>query len=72
MLTEDERAMLDLESQRWRFGGAKESAIAERFGISATRYYMRLNVLLERPEAIEYAPVVANRLLRMRESARRG
>lgn len=68
MLTDEERAMLDLESQRWGRGGAKMSAIRERFGWSETRYYQELNTLLERAESVEYAPVVANRLLRLRSA----
>ena len=34
-----EREILAFERQWWRFAGAKEEAIRERFGMSATRYY---------------------------------
>lgn len=68
MLTGTERAMLDLEAQTFRFAGSKEQAIIERFGMSSTRYYQRLNALLARPEAWEYAPTTVARLRRLRDS----
>jgi hypothetical protein len=74
-LSDTERRMLDLEDTTWRYPGAKDAVIRERFGISATRYYARLSVLLRRPEALAYAPTTANRLRRLEErrrAARRG
>ena len=68
MLTDTERAILDLEGETFRFAGSKEQAIIERFGMSSTRYYQRLNALLARPEAWEYAPVTVARLRRLRDS----
>ena len=51
-LTDDEKALLDFEGGAWwKYAGAKETAVREQFGISATRYYQRLNVLIDRPEA---------------------
>ena len=35
-------ALLAFESQRWRWAGAKELAIKDELGLSATRYYQRL------------------------------
>lgn len=46
-LTDVDKAMLDFEAQHWRYAGAKEAAIAERFGVTATRHYQRVAVLLE-------------------------
>jgi hypothetical protein len=69
-LTEDEVAMLDLERRWWKFVGAKESQIRERFDISATVYYLRLNALLDKPAALEADPMLVRRLLRIRESQR--
>ena len=68
MLTDTERAILDLEGETFRFAGSKEQAIVERFGMSSTRYYQRLNALLARPEAWEYAPTTVSRLRRVRAS----
>jgi hypothetical protein len=65
-LTADELALLDFEDQWWRYGGAKEAAIRARFRLPATRYYQRLNALIDRPEAAAARPLVVRRLQRLR------
>jgi Protein of unknown function (DUF3263) len=69
----DERslAILDFERGWWKLPGAKERAIRERFGISATRYHQLLNGLIDRPEALAYDPMLVRRLRRLREARRR-
>jgi hypothetical protein len=69
-LTDRDRAVLALEARPWRTQGAKEQAVREELGISATRYYQLLNGLLDRPEALAHAPVLVNRLRRIRETRR--
>jgi hypothetical protein len=66
-----EREMLAFERQWWRFAGAKEAAIRERFGLSATRYYQVLNALVDRPEALAADPLLVRRLRRMRATRQR-
>jgi hypothetical protein len=66
-----EREMLAFERQWWRFAGAKEAAIRERFGMSATRYYQVLNALVDRPEALAVDPLLVRRLRRMRAARQR-
>lgn len=58
--------MLDFESGFWKYAGAKEQAIRDLFDVSATRYYQQLNALIDRPEALAYAPLTVKRLLRLR------
>lgn len=70
-LTDDELAMLELERHWFKYAGAKETAVRERFDCSSTRYYQRLNALIDRPEALAADPLVVRRLLRMREQRRR-
>lgn len=70
-LGERERAILEFERQWWRHAGAKEQAVRDRFGLSANRYYQILNALIDHPEAMAYAPVVVNRLRRLRSARRR-
>jgi hypothetical protein len=70
-LPERDRAVLLFEKQYWKYPGAKEQAIRESFGISASSYYQILNGLLDRPEAQEFEPVTVNRLRRDRELRRR-
>jgi hypothetical protein len=66
-----EREMLAFEWQWWRYAGAKEAAIRERFGLSATRYYQVLNALVDRPEALAADPLLVRRLRRMRATRQR-
>lgn len=63
-LTEQERAMLDLEQQWWATAAGKEDAIRQ-MGVSPTRYYQVLNRLLETERAVEYAAVTVHRLRRI-------
>jgi hypothetical protein len=39
--------------------------------MSATRYYLVLNALIDRPEAVDYDPMLVKRLRRMRASRQR-
>ncbi|MER7330982.1 DUF3263 domain-containing protein [Micromonospora sp. NPDC000119] len=70
-LTERERGILAFEQQWWRHAGAKEQAIRDTFGLSATRYYQLLNALLDNPAALAVEPVLVGRLRRLRSSRAR-
>ncbi|MGX4658262.1 DUF3263 domain-containing protein [Micromonospora sp. SCSIO 07396] len=70
-LTERERSILAFEQQWWRHAGAKEQAIRDTFGLSATRYYQLLNALLDRPAALAAEPLLIGRLRRLRASRAR-
>ncbi|KAF0259289.1 hypothetical protein DOU02_04255 [Clavibacter michiganensis subsp. michiganensis] len=63
-----DRAVLDFERDWTRHAGAKEEAIRQTFGLSATRYYQLLGSLLETREALAYDPLLVGRLLRLRET----
>jgi hypothetical protein len=69
----DERAeqILAFERRWWKHAGAKEQAIRDTFGLSATRYYQVLNGLLDDPAALERDPVLVGRLRRLRASRAR-
>lgn len=60
--------VLAFERQWWRHAGAKEQAIRDTFGLSATHYYQRLNRLLDDPAALAHDPVLVHRLRRVRAS----
>ncbi len=66
-LTDLERAVLAFERGRWNYSGAKDTAIAETFGLSATRYYQLLGTIIDRPAALEAEPMVVLRLRRLRQ-----
>ncbi|MGR6322454.1 DUF3263 domain-containing protein [Micromonospora soli] len=70
-LTERDRGILAFEQQWWKHAGAKEQAIRDTFGLSATRYYQLLNALLDHPAALAAEPVLIGRLRRLRSSRAR-
>lgn len=70
-LTDRDKAMLTLDDTRFRHAGAKEAAIRDQFGISPTRFWQRVDWLLEQPEALEWDAQVVRRLGRLR-AGRRG
>ncbi|MET7966786.1 DUF3263 domain-containing protein [Micromonospora sp. NPDC005305] len=70
-LTERDRQILAFEQQWWKHAGAKEQAIRDTFGLSATRYYQLLNALLDQPAALAAEPVLVGRLRRLRSSRAR-
>jgi len=71
-LTDREREILDFEGgPHWVYAGAKEDEIRRRFDLSPTRYHQVLNALIDRPDALTYAPVTVKRLLRLRETRKR-
>lgn len=70
-LTDLERQVLAFERRRWKYAGAKESAIRETFGMTATRYHQVLNALIDNPAALAAEPQLVNRLRRLRQERRR-
>ncbi len=66
-LSDRERGVLHLERRRWRHLGAKEQAMRDELGLSATRYHQVLNALLDDPRALAAEPVLVARLRRLRE-----
>jgi uncharacterized protein DUF3263 len=70
-LTDQQRQILAFERQWWKHAGAKEQAIRDLFGVSATRYYQLLNGLLDDPAALAYDPVLVKRLRRLRATRTR-
>jgi hypothetical protein len=63
--------ILAFERQWWKFAGAKEQAIRDKFQMSATRYYQVLNALIDKPEALVQDPLLVKRLRRLRASRQR-
>ena len=63
--------ILAFERQWWKFAGAKEQAIRDKFQMSATRYYQVLNALIDKPEALAQDPLLVKRLRRLRATRQR-
>lgn len=57
-----ETRILDFANRRFRDPGHREQAIRDEFGFSATRYFQRLNALIDRPEAQAYSPILVKAL----------
>jgi hypothetical protein len=70
-LSERDRDVLDFERQWWKYAGAKEQAVREKFDMSSTRYYQVLNALIDRPEALAHDPLLVRRLRRLRAARQR-
>lgn len=70
-LSERDQQVLAFERQWWKYAGAKEQAIRELFGMSATRYYQVLNALIDNPEALAADPMLIKRLRRLRSQRQR-
>lgn len=70
MLSVKEKMTLDLERTTFRYQGSRDTWIRELFDEHAAAYYQRLNWLVDRPEAEEYAPDVVHRQKRLREKRR--
>lgn len=65
-LSERDADILAFERQWWKYPGAKEQAVREKFAMSATRYYQVLNALLDNPAALAQDPLLVKRLCRLR------
>jgi hypothetical protein len=70
-LSERDRDILNFERQWWKYAGAKEQAVREKFDMSSTRYYQVLNALIDRPESLAFDPLLVRRLRRLRAARQR-
>lgn len=70
-LTGRELEILAFERQWWKFPGAKDTAVRELFGISATSYYQLLNDIIDTQAALAADPMLVKRLRRARASRHR-
>src|SRR3954452_18838591 len=70
-LSDRDCAILNFERHWWKYAGAKEQAVREKFDMSSTRYYQVLNTLIDRPEALAFDPLLVRRLRRLRAARQR-
>lgn len=70
-LTEQQREMLEFERSWFKYAGAKETAIRDRFDMSLTRYAQVLHALIDHPEAMATDATLVRRLQRLRDARRR-
>ena len=67
-LSEVKCAVLDFEALWWKYSAVKAERIRAQFAMTETRYYQVVNALLDRPEALAYAPGTVARLRRLRSA----
>lgn len=65
-LTDADKALLGFAARWYRYPGAQEQAMRDELGLSATTYWRKVNVLIDDPAALAYAPTTVNRLRRLR------
>ena len=70
-LSDRDREILEFERHWWKYAGAKETAVREKFDMSSTRYYQVLNALIDKPEALAKDPLLVKRLRRLRAARQR-
>lgn len=70
-LSDRDREMLELERLWWKYAGAKEQAIRDKFDMTATRYYQILNALIDSEAALAHDPLLVKRLRRLRSQRQR-
>jgi hypothetical protein len=70
-LDERSQRILDFEREWWKYAGAKEQAVRERFDVSPTRYYQLLNQVIDDEQAVAYDPMLVKRLRRLRSARQR-
>ena len=66
-LIDRDRALLDFAGRWYRLPGAQAEAIVVELGMTATAFWQRVNTLIDRPDALAYAPMTVGRLRRLRE-----
>lgn len=68
MLTDTQKAMLDLASEKFKYAGSLDSVAMERFGMTPTRYWQEINVLIQTEAAVAYRPAAVAQLKTRRRS----
>lgn len=67
---DQDRAILEFERLRFLTSGSKHNEIHDRFAMTPVRYYIRLNWILNQPEAAAYDAVLVRQLRDLREKRR--
>lgn len=70
-LVERDRAILAFEREWWRYAGARDAAVRDRFGVDPAEYQRELTRLIDRPAALAHDPLLVRRLRRQRATRQR-
>lgn len=67
MLTDTQKAMLNLAGQQFKHAGSLEDQAQKLFGLTPTRYWQEINHLINTPAAHQHDPALARRLTQRRQ-----
>jgi hypothetical protein len=62
MLTDTQKAMIDVAAQTYKYAGSVDAIAKERFGLTPTRFWQDLNRLIQTEAAVAYRPEAVRRL----------
>jgi hypothetical protein len=62
MLTDTQKAMLDVAAQTYKYAGSVDVIAKDRFGLSPTRFWQDVNRILQTEAAHAYRPEAVRRL----------
>jgi Protein of unknown function (DUF3263) len=62
MLTDTQKAMLDVAAQTYKYAGSVDVIAKERFGLTPTRFWQEINALIQTEAAVAYRPEAVRRL----------
>ena len=62
MLTDTQKAMIDVAAQTYKYAGSVDVVAKERFGLSPTRFWQDVNRIIQTDAAHAYRPEAVRRL----------
>lgn len=68
MLTIRERMALELAATPYRYPAVREARALDELGLTAPSYWLLVDRLLDRPDALEEMPAAVARLRRVRDA----
>lgn len=69
-LTNRERLALELAATPYRYPAVREARALDELGLTPTSYWLLVDTLLDRPDALEAMPDAVRRLQRLRAARR--
>jgi hypothetical protein len=71
MLTDTQKAMIDVAAQTYKYAGSVDVMAKEQFGLTPTRFWQDVNQLIRTEAAYAYRPEAVRRLNQRRRPATR-
>lgn len=62
MLTDNQKAMIEVAAQTYKYAGSVDVVAKERFGLTPTRFWQEVNRLIQTEAAYAYRPEAVRRL----------